>query len=76
MLKHVAASKRNPVICRSISETEAALKAGLSVHLVQSAWFKRRRRNAANPCGVRRSDGGRERSRTSDPYSVNVVLYR
>ena len=25
--------------------------------------------------GIKVSDGGRERSRTSDPYSVNVVLY-
>jgi hypothetical protein len=28
--------------------------------------------NAANYCGVRLFDGGHERSRTSDPYSVNL----
>ena len=32
-------------------------------------------KKAASACGVEFSDGGRERSRTSDPYSVNVVLY-
>ena len=31
--------------------------------------------DVANPYDIAVSDGGRERSRTSDPYSVNVVLY-
>jgi hypothetical protein len=43
------------------------------VHLGRSGRFNRRRENAAIPCGVRLSDGGHERSRTSDPYSVNLV---
>jgi hypothetical protein len=42
------------------------------VHLGGSGQFKRRRENAAIPCGVRLSDGGHERSRTSDPYSIKV----
>jgi len=33
------------------------------------------KQDAAESCGVKESDGGHERSRTSDPYSVNVVLY-
>jgi hypothetical protein len=33
------------------------------------------RQNAAKACGVRFRNGGHERFRTSDPYSVNVVLY-
>jgi hypothetical protein len=44
----------------------------------EKMWFARRKslrtliteKNAANPFGVLDSDGGHERSRTSDPYSV------
>jgi len=33
---------------------------------------ERSMQNAAIPCGVRLRNGGHERSRTSDPYSVKV----
>ena len=62
-------------------ETEAPTKVGEAIreaigqHLVSISTpttIDRENKNAANDCGIRLPDGGRERSRTSDPYSVKV----
>jgi hypothetical protein len=57
---------------------DTALRKKFGQHLVSIDPTSRsvdQKQNAANACSVKDSDGGRERSRTSDLYSVNVALY-
>jgi integrase len=60
------------------AKVDTALRKKFGQHLVSIAPSSRLvedKKKAANSCGIKDSDGGRERSRTSDLYSVNVALY-